>query len=64
MHHGHEKTAAHPWEDCIDADSRRPAVGGLYNPLSLPANWFGMALNMVDPPCELANGVEVGRKRV
>ena len=37
------------------------AVGGLYNPLSLPANWFGMALNVVHRPSICANRVEVGR---
>lgn len=32
----------------------------VYNPLPVPTNWFGMALNVADPPRGPANGVEVG----
>ena len=42
----------------------RLTVGGFYNPLPLRTSWFGMALNMADPPHECANGMEVGRERV
>ena len=60
MLHGHEKTIAHDCEACIDADSLLEA----FNPLPLPTNWFGMALNVADPPHERTHGVDVGRERV
>ena len=40
------------------------AVGGFYNPLPLPSDCFGTALNVADPPRERANGGVVCRGRV
>ena len=57
--HGHKKTVAYAHETCIDADSLSE---GFYNPLLLPSNRFGMALNVADPPRECANRVGVGRE--
>ena len=44
--------------------SLRHADGGPYHPLPLSTNWFGMALNVADPPREHTSAVEVGRERV
>lgn len=38
----------------------RLTEGGFYNPLPLKGTWFGMALNVADPPRGRANRVEVG----
>lgn len=42
----------------------RLALGRFYKPLPLEGDWFGMALNVADPPRGCTNGVEVGKERV
>ena len=46
--HRHKKTDC---KACIDAASLRHADGGPYNPLPLPANWFGWHFYVAECKC-------------